>query len=302
VFRAQSNAKFCSVACRQRAWRKSQANSANTKAFSPQQDRTSTMTNIAPRPQDSNTSFPFRPGYSPPNFADQQPEPSRVQRAAGRFNGTPAAVAFAAVQHADQALGEHVSSIDPRLPADLVTEQVAAFRDSPAYKAVAQTAQAVNDASDAADAKVAHVWASLSPDGDAAQESRNTRYWNGKAGVLDSITDPSKLMTAVGDLIKTASATELGVLLDQVPDYAASRGMQSTDWLDPVVAAAVPEYGDAKADQQIANKARDITNANAQTFNKVMTNTTTHPGGAQKVFYVDPAAAASTATGVMSRR
>jgi hypothetical protein len=102
----------------------------------------------------------------------------------------------------------------------------------------------------------------LSPSsvGDAAHESRNTRFWNRAKGVLDGAKDGK--YSAASALIKNATRNELAVLVEELPGYMTAHG-QPTGWIVHEVAQVLPEYPSARAELDKATAALQIVQQNA---------------------------------------
>jgi hypothetical protein len=82
---------------------------------------------------------------------------------------------------------------------------------------------------------------------------------------------------AAQDLIRNADREQLGVLLQELPDYLTAHG-HANDWLDAVVDQAVPEYGSARKQAKLAKQALLITEQNANSLRRSFANG--QPGGA----------------------
>lgn len=177
------------------------------------------------------------------------------------FEGTTAEQAFGAIEHARNQFETHIVNLQQNAnlyTSDGYNEQVARFKDTPAAKAIDKAEADVQQRLAAAEAKVAKTYKDLSPNGDAAAESRAARYWHRNERLLDSKDD--KLHTA-RQLVENASRDEIGVLLQELPAYLQSFGL-STEWIDEHVARVVPEYGAAKDELKKANAATQlVTNA-----------------------------------------
>lgn len=240
--------------------------------------------NLGAPPNPVNDLFPHRPEYQRPD-RDDDFQPTRVQAAARRFDGEPAEVAHATISNAAAAFEKHLDGIDPdRYSAPGLAEQIANFTGADAYKAVDPAVHKVSDAAEAADQEVADVRDSLSGNGDTAAELRATRYWTRTKGLLDSLNDGSVLTTKAQSLVTTASPEALSTLVEELPDYLASRGAVS-DWLDAALSNSVPELADALANASLASKARDITQFNAKLLRDRVTKTE-HPNGYRRPKFV----------------
>src|SRR5262245_42540502 len=183
-----------------------------------------------------------------------------VNAGALKVEGTTLEQSHASMLHAQSEFKKHVDATN-ELRSHFTDEgfahQVAAFQTTEAAKAVDKAEQAVQARRDQAQAQMDKVYRDLSPNGDAAAESRATRYWNRTERLLDAVDSGQKFSTAQ-ELIKQASREELGTLLQELPAYLKSCG-SPTDWIDTVVGQAVPEYADAKNQLRKAEAAMQIT-------------------------------------------
>ncbi|GAT04467.1 hypothetical protein [Mycolicibacterium fortuitum] len=215
-------------------------------------------------PGDTQSMYPERDNYVAPPPPDEyriDPQPVRVR--AARTEGTVLEQAHAAIVHAYNEFGKHLKAVDAnkhRYSADGYREQVDAFNNTDAVKAIDQHVDRVRARRDEAQKEVNDAFRALSPNGDAAAESRATRYWNRAERLLDS-TKGDKLGVA-RELVAKASREELGTLLQELPTYLQSVGSPSS-WIDADVATTVPEYSAAKAKLQRAEQSLQLITADA---------------------------------------
>lgn len=229
-----------------------------------------------------NTLFPNEPGYQRPDRADDY-QPTKPFVAAVTATGTAAEQAHAAMEHAADAHAKYLAKLNEdrdRYSATGYAQQAALFGETSAAKAVDNAVAQVQARVDQAEVEVAKVRESLTRPGDAAQESRNSRYWNRTKAVLDTIEKGGKFNEAEA-LLKHASRDELSVLLEELPAYMRQHlgpmpksfqhatGMPAdtdwADWIDTVyVTRAVPEYGRATQQLKKAKQALIITESNAR--------------------------------------
>ncbi len=151
-------------------------------------------------------------------------------------------------------------------------EQAAAFGETAAAKAVDSAVERVQARADQAQAAVDRMRASFIKLGDAAQESRNLRYWNRTRALLDTADTGSKF-TAAEELLGKADRAELSVLLEELPSYlqshigpmgaetkhklGLSKDADWSDWIDiTYMPRVVPEYG--KARDRLANATKAL--------------------------------------------
>ncbi|OBG36200.1 hypothetical protein [Mycolicibacter heraklionensis] len=176
--------------------------------------------------------------------------------------------AWAEAQNAAGKLDTYIDSLVPLLDDQRYTEanireHIAAFADTHAAQLVGDSLQAVQTIADNAEAEVGRVRDNLMRPGDAAAELRNTRSWNRFQRTLDNVKEDA-YSQAVAGLIKAAKPDEIGVLLQELPSYLAAKGYNDTEWIDELVAQAVPEYGTARRRAHAAQQALTITAANAK--------------------------------------
>lgn len=217
-----------------------------------------------------NNMFPHRAGYVRPGRADDL-QPDQTATSARQFKGTVFEQALAAIAHAQNAYQRHVDATNAdkhRYSPQGYQEQITGFGETAAAKAIADHVDRVKARRDQAQAHVAQVRRTLSPDGDTAGELRATRYWNRTKAVLDAHSTPD-VVTRGTELISQATPAELGTLLQELEPYCVARGVASTDWIDAAVGQSSPEYGRAvkqltKAQQSVVmveHNARRLQNA-----------------------------------------
>ena len=185
--------------------------------------------------------------YAPP----VQPErfsPPQVTAYAVNVDGTVTERAHAAMVHAKNSFAKHVDSTNENkhlFSGEGYRDQISKFFDTDAARAVDQAVAQVRERADKASAQVDTIRKQLSPNGDAAAEMRAGRYWNRTKGVLDSL-ESSKMFGAAQDLIRNADREQLGVLLQELPDYLTAHG-HANDWLDKRSHQASPRWPRRKA-------------------------------------------------------
>jgi hypothetical protein len=166
---------------------------------------------------------------------------------------------------AQKAFAEHVNATNAQsehYTPEGLRHQVDRFHETGAAQAVQAAVQAVHDRRVAAEANVASVKRSLSPNGDTAAELRASRFTARMLRLLDA-ADGAQLMPKAQEILKGASREELGTALQELPAYLASRG-STAEWLDPYIGSIVPEYGAAREQLQKAEQALSITDLNAR--------------------------------------
>jgi hypothetical protein len=219
--------------------------------------------------------------------APQQPAPFQappVTAGAVKVEGTVLAQSHAQILNARDAFQKHLDETNAHAEhytPEGLQHQIAAFQNTDAAKAVDTAEQQVVARRDQAQTQLDKVYKSLSPNGDAAAESRATRLWNRTERLLDSLDNSAKF-GAAQDIIKQASREELGTLLQELPAYLKSCGV-TTDWIDTVVGQTVPEYSNAKAQLQKADAAVMFVRQNANSLRRAFAD-----GRTNGVVIVDP--------------
>jgi hypothetical protein len=177
---------------------------------------------------------------------DDRINPARVTAPALPTRGTVTERSYAALAHARNSFQRHIEKVSAQrhlFTSAGYNEQIAAFKDTEAAKAVLHSVSDMRARRDKAQADVEKVRNGLSSPGDAAQESRNSRFWARSKPILDAAEGSAA--PAARQLIANASREELGVLLEELPSYFTARGSDS-EWIEPTIAQVVPEYGAAK--------------------------------------------------------
>jgi hypothetical protein len=222
-------------------------------------------------------------GYTPPPQAEPFTAPP-VTAGAVRVEGTTLEQAHAAITHAHAEFQKHLektNQIRNHFTAEGLDHQISAFQNTAAAKAVDTAERQVTARRDQAQAQMDKVYRDLSPNGDAAAESRATRFWNRTERLLDSV-EPGERFGVAQELVKQASREELGTLLQEIPAYLKSCGV-TADWIDSVVGQAVPEYSQAKSQLQKADAAVQLVRQNANSLRRAFAD-----GRANGVVLADP--------------
>lgn len=210
-----------------------------------------------------NSVFHNRPDFVRPDSADDL-VPTQVKAPARTFQGTATERAYAAITHAQNQYLSHVRTTaanKDRYSELNYKRQLAGFAATDAAGALDTAVGSMKDRVDQARAHVDKTRASLNKPGDAAQESRNTRYWNRTKPLLDK-AGPGTLSVAM-KFIERATPDELSVLLEELPSYLeVSRGPEDVQRavaaLDAQAQRSVPEYGRAVRQLGKAEKAATV--------------------------------------------
>lgn len=223
-----------------------------------------------------NDVYPQRGAYQQQPHPDDVYQPSSVVARSVKTDGTAAEQAHATMLHAAKEFQKHIEKTDQdrhRYTSEGQREQLAMFKTTDAAKAVDKAVEQVKARHDEAQAQMDTVRRSLSKPGDAAQESRNSRYWARTKSVLDTLK-PAELLVAAEDLLAKADRAELSVLAEELTSYLKSRGSiaeltdkktgETRNLIDGALARVVPEYADAHARLKKANAAMLFTESAAK--------------------------------------
>jgi hypothetical protein len=221
-----------------------------------------------------NTLFRDQPGYQRPDpHPDDAYQPRPVTARALPTNGTVVERSYAAILHARDAFQKHVDQTNQdqhRYSAQGYNEQIAAFKGTDAARAVDTAIADVRSRRDQAQADANRIRGALIQPGDAAQESRNSRFWQRTLRTLDSVTRPLDLTAFIDEVLANASQSELGVLLEELGPYVKSR-IETLNITEPkvknrildgytaaiesAVVRVAPQYADAKTTLRKAEQA-----------------------------------------------
>lgn len=216
------------------------------------------------RPDTSNTVFPYQPNYAGPRPTPADGiriEPERVHANASVLTGDPSEQAYTAIVHADKAFRSHIAAtaeVRHRYTDSGYREQITGFATTDAVKAAERATEQVAQARQAAHDRAAKLFADLSPDGDAAAESRATRYWHRSERLLDN---SDRKLIAARDLVDKATPAELGTLLQELPAWLQANNVPD-DWVEAAVTHKVPEYAAARRDAARLDRAWQISQHN----------------------------------------
>jgi hypothetical protein len=196
-----------------------------------------------------------------------------VTAQAASVDGTVLEQAYNAQLHANKSLQKHVEATDANkhlYSPEGYRDQIAKFTDTDAAKAVDKSAEQVRARADQAAADVEKFRRNLTQPGDAAQESRNSRFWNRTKAVLDH-ADTNGTGTAFAlaqELLAKASSEEVGVLVEELGPYFAARGLKmeqvnrstgaTVDLLDEAIARVFPDYATARTKLNKAKQAATL--------------------------------------------
>lgn len=211
---------------------------------------------------------PIAPPPPPP------PTPVNNTQAHPKEDAKPIAAAAALLKNAAKKFENHIASVNPAgLDQARLHSEISAFADSPAAAQIDEALALAERREAEAQQAVADIIKTLSPQGDTAQELRNTRVWERAARQLDNA--PGDHVAEVArKLIANSTDDELGVFLTELPAYLDAKGAGS-DWLEHVTADRVPELAAAKKAAQKAAQSRQIVAHDAQLLRGRIKNTAT---------------------------
>ncbi|WP_234826629.1 hypothetical protein [Mycobacteroides abscessus] len=222
--------------------------------------------------------YPHREHYERSPHPDSRLEPGNVHaKALGDLQGTAFEQSYSIFENARKEYTKHLDKlkeVEHLYSDDGYRMQIDQFQESPAAKAIDDAVRLVETRRDEAQADMEKVFRELSPHGDAAAESRASRYWHRCERLLDSSRD-NKLAVAE-EMVRKASKEELGTLLQELPTYLRSVGIGDS-WIDESVAQHAPNYGKAKNRLQRAEQAVMVANANARQLRESFTNRQARP-------------------------
>jgi hypothetical protein len=212
----------------------------------------------------------YQPRVLPEPFA-----PPRVAAAGVSADGTTLERAHAAMVHANKSFKKHLEATNENkhlYTNEGYRDQIAKFTETEAARAVDKAVEQVRARRDQAQAEIEKIRRNLTQPGDAAQESRNSRYWTRTKSVLDTV-QPGQLLSAAEDLLASADRAELSVLAEELAPYLKSRGSvvevinnktgEKRNLIDDALARTVPDYDKARTQLDKAEAAVLFVETNA---------------------------------------
>lgn len=199
---------------------------------------------------------------------DEQPTPMTINGAAHSRPPAPrpaastsdAVSAYNAIMGAAKGFREHLDQVDAQranLSPRGRTAAIAAFTNSRQAQAVDAAVASVRQARDDAAAAVADARKNLVTQGDAAAESRNSRYWNRTKSVLDSAADAGTLISAARQTIQNAGPAQISVLAEELPTLLQANNAPA-EWLNGEFARATPQLHAAQMRLRQAERDRQV--------------------------------------------
>lgn len=222
---------------------------------------------------------PVAPAPPPP------PTPVLNTQARPKDDAKPIAAAAALLKNAAKKFEHHIASVNPAgLDQARLHSEISAFAKSPAAAQIDEALAIAERREAEAQQAVADIVAGLSPQGDTAQELRNSRAWERAARQLDAAPG-DHIAEVARKLVANSTDDELGVLLAELPAYLDAKGAGS-DWLEHVTAARVPELAAAQKAAQKAAQSRQIVAHDAALLRGRIANTTA-PKAYTPVAFID---------------
>lgn len=232
-----------------------------------------------------NDLFTERPDYQRPASPNDR-QPTTVTSVAADTGGTTFEQAMAALSHAQNEFQEHVRNLEAarRFYSDEgFRQQIDNFIDTPTFRSIDEHVDRVKARRDQAQGAADTVRGSLIQPGDAAQESRNTRFWNRTKPKLD-VTTGAEAFQVAEKLIAAATPEELSVLLEELPSYFEVKvsNLPTREQtrliadlgraLDTRIQQASPQYGRAVRELAKANQAVIMIEHNARRLKESIGN------------------------------
>lgn len=221
--------------------------------------------------------YPTEPGYV---VADRQLEAARTGPGDNRppavhaeYGSAPQVLADTDVDRIQTTVEQVTAQLERYLRSisaadyseDGLRRKVQAFADTPAAKAVDAALTAAERVRDKAQADLDKAMRALSPAGDTAQELRNGRAWDRARRILDAAA-PGKVTTEAENFLRNADPAERGVLIQEIPAYLKSRGIEFNASMRLIIAQVAPEYADAMQRAADAEKVYILTRENVKAF------------------------------------
>ncbi len=200
---------------------------------------------------------PARRVHVPPPPSGQLPDPGgrdSVERAHRRQ------------QQVANVYGTYRASIPDGVDPDELRDNAGIFGVTDAALSLRPALDAVKADVDAANSRVAEAAKSASVPDD--QQVAAQRIWARAQRRLDSAKGAAEKAALAQDLIAGADGLTLGTLREELPDYLASEGVPTGDWLDGAFAQRIPDAADAVADATRLAKAHAVLLRNHQSLTR----------------------------------
>ncbi|WP_237082084.1 hypothetical protein [Mycobacteroides abscessus] len=223
-----------------------------------------------PSAQNPQSMYPERPYYTPPDPPeDVQLVPGIPRSRVPKFEGTQYEQTRGLFEYVQAEFNKHIEKTlaDSHLYSqEGLSRQLGLFGETAAAKAVEDAIEQMKAVQAQAQQDLDRARGKLSPRGDAAAESRASRFWHRSERLLDASKEKHHVAM---ELVQKATDEELGTLLEELPVYLKSVGA-ATSWLDEVVAKRAPEYGAAKQRLHRASQAVVQVNSSAALLRNAM--------------------------------
>lgn len=184
---------------------------------------------------------------------------------------TPVEHAFRTQQEVHQAYSDWRAAHSKDISPDLLRDNAGAFSVSDAALALEPALDAVKADADAAQGRVDDLVKGQKVGSDVEARLAAQSFWHRKERVLDSVTDKTKLVAAVQELIRSAPDDQIPTLTEELPDYLASRGIPS-DWLSTALASKVPGLDDAQSEATLKNRQHAVLAQNHAALSRAIAN------------------------------
>ncbi|MBZ4581103.1 hypothetical protein [Mycobacterium avium] len=192
----------------------------------------------------------------------QQAQPVYPARVSGE---TPVAQSYSAITNANEQLGRYVEQVEKskdRYTPEGLAEQLSAFANTDAARAVEEYTQRVTERVEQAQAAVDEARGKLVTSPDVASQLAAQRLWDRQRRLLDAL-DGGALASTASAALKSADPAALATLVEELPSYVQSRGVP-VDFLEPVIESVAPELGKARRELSRARQAETITKHNSR--------------------------------------
>ncbi|MBU3064085.1 hypothetical protein KO481_21450 [Nocardia sp. NEAU-G5] len=224
----------------------------------------------------------------PPLQAEPQPDtlPVPYSYAPRVADGTVTARAHDTLERVADQFGKFLATIDPtHYTAEGMHAAIDRFTGSDADKAIDSALDEATALRDTANADAEYERQKLIIPGDAAEESRMSRYWERTRRILDGKNGIDALTPVLTQTIADANPSQLGTLLEELQPYLQSRGITANAHIEAELRRRAPLYVAALKRANAAEKSRQTIQYNAQTLRQRMK--TSGPSGWQRPKFVD---------------
>jgi hypothetical protein len=174
---------------------------------------------------------------------------------------TPADRAYRTQKAVAKAYSDWRAAHSPDISPDVLQRNAGAFAVSDAALALPGVLDAVKDDAKDATRKSLDLVRNNRVDGDTASQVGAQRFWTRAQRQLESIREPSKVLSAVQDLIDNATDAEIPVLSEELPLYLSTRNVPATALMG-ALAARIPGLQEAQSDERVKARQHAILQQN----------------------------------------